>query len=156
MQFLTACKRVANTSCCWPRHISLGVITIYPQVRAASYPKCCTQRLERSHSTQLLSSDWAGSTRSPHASSQQGSRADICAAITWANAKCSSCIYPLSEKYISALQQPAFSQKAAEFLISRFFSFFLDYWARKIRHTYKTCQLENIVADSSELKTWSF
>lgn len=36
------------------------------------------------------------------------------------------------------------------------FFFFLDYWARKIRHTYKNCQLENIVADSSELKTWSF
>lgn len=35
VHFLTACKRVANTpSCCWARHVALGAITIYPQVKS--------------------------------------------------------------------------------------------------------------------------
>lgn len=64
---------------------------------------------------------------------------------------------PLRKTYISLLQQPALSQKAAGSLTSRFgFLFFLDYQARKFRHTLKNCQLENRVADSSELKILSF
>lgn len=156
MQFLAACKHVANTSsCCWARHLSLGVITIYPQVRAASYPNCCTQRLESSCCTQLLLGDWAESSRSPCAISQQGNKADKRAAITWANAKCPSCIYPSqknTELFYGSLPSP---ERQQNFSPGDFFSVFLDYQARKIRHTYKTCQLENIVADSRELKILS-